>query len=208
MEQERNLRQEQVINEDEQMLSFPKEESRFGKKGFWLLAVGVFLGSFLITSIVLFFQRENGNELETEQKITEKIIAADDIVEERIFYAQCDHLVTEVNEDRLYVGLNVNDLEKQGWQVTPQEENSWWLYREENTLCPDDMEKRSIRKNGSKLSVYTGPVGAKGELLFDLDYGEEMLPENWQQQLESGGIDFADEKVLFSALESLDEYLE
>lgn len=194
--------------EQEQEISLDEKESRLGKKGFWLLAIGVFLGSFLITSAVLFLNRENGGELETEQKVAEKIITADDVVEERIFYAQCDHLVTEVNEDRLYVGLNVNDLEKQGWQVTPQEENSWWLYREENTLCPDDMEKRSIRKNGSKLSVYTGPVGVKGEVLFDLDYGEEMLPENWQRQLEAGGIDFANEIILFSALESLDEYLE
>ena len=194
--------------EQEQEISLDERESHLGKKGFWLLAVGVFLGSFLITSVVLFFNREDGNELETEQKITEKIIAADDVVEERIFYAPCQHLITEVNEDRLYVGLNAQDLEKQGWQVTAKGENSWWLYREENTLCPDDMERRNIRKNGDKLSVYTGPVGAEGEVLFDLDYSEDMLPENWQRQLEAGGIDFADEKVLFSALESLDEYLE
>ncbi|MCI8336794.1 MAG: hypothetical protein HFI72_06525 [Peptococcaceae bacterium] len=212
MEQERDLQQSQAINVDDnpkQDLPVYREEvpSR-SRARFWLLAVGIFLGSFLVTSAVLFFSREDGQEMETEQKVAEKIIAADDRVEERIFYTKCQHLVTEVNENQLYVGLNALDLEKQGWQVTPKNDDVWWLYREEAALCSEDMQKRSIRKNGDKLSVYTGPVGTEGDILFDLNYADEMLPENWRQQLETGGINFADENVLFSALESLDEYLD
>ena len=121
MEQERDLQQSQAINVDDnskQDLSVYREEvpSR-SRARFWLLAVGIFLGSFLVTSAVLFFSREDGQEMETEQKVAEKIIAADDRVEERIFYIKCQHLVTEVNENQLYVGLNALDLEKQGWQV-------------------------------------------------------------------------------------------
>lgn len=209
MEQGQDLLQKQIVNDnDKKDVSVHGEERYRSSMRFWLLAIGVFLGSFLITSAVLFFNWDEGQELETEQKVAEKIIAAGDNVEERVFYTRCQHLVTQAAENQLYVGLNVVDLEKQGWQVTPKGDGAWWLYREEAALCPDDVEKRSIRKNGNKLSVYTGPVGTEGEVLFDLEYADGVLPENWQQQLENGGIDFANEKILFSALESLDEYME
>lgn len=209
MEQERDLLQKQIVNDEDKKDAAVHGEERYrSSMRFWLLAIGVFLGSFLITSAVLFFNRDEGQELETEQKVAEKIIAADDSVEERIFYTKCQHLITQANENQLYVGLNIVDLEKQGWQVTPKADGVWWLYREEAALCPDDLGKRSIRKNGNKLSVYTGPIGTEGEVLFDLEYADEVLPENWQQQLENGGIDFKDETILFSALESLDEYIE
>lgn len=51
-------------------------------------------------------------------------------------------------------------------------------------------------------------MGTTGDVLFDLEYADAVLPENWRQQLESGGINFESEDILFSALESLDEYIE
>lgn len=208
MEQEQDLLQKQIVNDDDKKDAAVHGAETGSRMRFWLLAVGVFLGSFLITSAVLFINREEGQELETEQKIAEKIIAADDNVEERIFYTKCQHLITQASANQLYVGLNMADLEKQGWQVTPKGDGAWWLYREEAALCPEDLGKRSIRKNGEKLSVYTGPVGTTGDVLFDLEYADAVLPENWRQQLESGGINFESEDILFSALESLDEYIE
>ena len=117
-------------------------------------------------------------------------------------------MISKENENQMYAGLGVTDLEKQGWQVTAKGNGIWWLYREEAALCPEDLEKRNIRKDGDILNVYTGPLGTKGDMLFSLEYQWDMLPEKWQSQLENGGIDFANEEVLLSALESLDEYLE
>lgn len=207
MEQEKDQEIREAIKEDAGIAPLEKEKRRTYPK-FWMVAVGVFLASFFITSAILFLNKEKEPGLETEQKIAEKIIQQRDNVLEKIFYKKCQHLVTQVQENQIYTGLGVVDLEKQGWQVTAKDDHTWWLYREEDALCPEDIEKRSIRKNGGQLGVYTGPVGAQGDLLFSLEYREEMLPENWQRQIETGGIDFADENILFSALESLDEYLE
>ncbi len=69
-----------------------------------------------------------------------------------------------------------------------------------NTEKQDEI--RFLRLEDGKLVVYDG----ENNLLDTLDYDVLVLPQTWQQQLQNGGISFANEEELLSALDSLDEY--
>ncbi|GEM_PF-3557609 len=84
-----------------------------------------------------------------------------------------------------------------------QDSESQYLIPTGDTInLVDQGEVRQLRLEDGRLVVYDGD----NNLLNILDIDTSILPSAWQQQLADGGISFANEDALMSALDSLDEY--
>ncbi len=128
---------------------------------------------------------------------------------QEIYYRGCRHLVTkEIDLSVVYPGKSVEDLEAMGWQVDSSNPEKIILRRDDDGLCPNDEVYRRIASVESGIAIFAGPIGTDGPLLQTINLDVRQLPEDWQQKLQEGGIEFASEAELISALDSLEELLD
>lgn len=134
------------------------------------------------------------------------------IIREEIYYKKCKHLIIrEIMNDGYFQGLTLENLQdyypkNQGWNIYRTDDNEFIFSRNIDDICPDDKQFRHIGVTGEFVAVFEGPIGVEGRMIDQLDIKVSQLPEEWQEKVMKGELDFSSEKELLEALDSIDEY--
>lgn len=119
-------------------------------------------------------------------------------------YLRCGHSVAqgvkEITPEELlqFVEENPNsEIREENGKVT--------VILTEEGLCPTDEKTRTLGVKGDYLAIFKGPAYLN-EVEKIIQIRIDELPENWQELLAEGALEFENETALLEALDSLDEY--
>jgi len=172
----------------------------------FLLVVFIILTAALTAQVYI---SNNNSTPEASPAAQEEIrsISKQTQVRKEIYYSQCHHLISEIiTGDTEFADRSFAEIENEGWSVFWADDGKVVAFRELDDLCPDDAVKRHLGIYQGNVAIYAGPSDCDGKLIEALDIKVESLYPGWQEMLTSGGIDFANEEELLSALENLDEF--
>ncbi len=129
------------------------------------------------------------------------------LIRQDIYYLQSRRTISEIiPAPGELQGKNQAEIEALGWNIFQAEGGQIVIYKETDALTPEDAPKRHLKLYRGKLAAFAGPSTARGPLLEELGIEPDYLSADWQEELNSGGIDFESPEDLLTALESLDEY--
>ena len=174
-----------------------------------LILTGVFTAVFIWQDI----RQNQKNTPETPTLVagqtSDIFIDAHTIVREEIYYTLSRRVISTAKlADAALYGKNLAQLNALGWDAFRNENGQIVLFKEVPSLSPADENKRHLKARLGKLAVFAGPSNAQGPLLEELTINPALLGPFWQEQLNRGGLDFATNEELLTALEGLDEYNE
>ena len=154
---------------------------------------------------------ESGKKSQAVQKpFTQQVVKKDSKIIFGNLYSSCQHLIEQTVPVDIY-GLNVNELLRRfspddGWVVDNLNSNRIVIYQNVEGLCPDDASKRHLGSKGDYVAVFRGPIGINGGLERVTTIKLDQLPQQFEQKLINGELDFANENELMDALDTIDEY--
>lgn len=145
--------------------------------------------------------------LEINQAQAVGMIPKNTKIKQELYYTRCKHLEQkEIIAGDVYPDINEEALKTQGWTLYHNDDGSITIFKEVDGLCTVDMNKRHLGQSGEYVAILEGPVGVEGDLLEVLDIRVDKLPQEWQDKVRKGELDFSSEQELLEALDSIDEY--
>ncbi|MGI6684972.1 MAG: hypothetical protein ACOX47_05765 [Bacillota bacterium] len=128
-------------------------------------------------------------------------------IKEEIYYTKCKHLIQrEIMAEEAYPEANEETLKAEGWTLYHNRDGSITIFKNVDGLCPEDAQKRHLGVSEEFVCIIEGPVGVDGDILEILDIKVNNLPQEWQDKVRKGELDFSSEQELLEALDSIDEY--
>ena len=186
--------------------------TRFCRKGnlkWWIFA---FILAILAMVVILTVTKPNvvddATSVSTQVVTTEDQIYEATYVERNLVYRDCGHTETQLlHGEAEFVGKTFKQLEEAGWEVSKIGSNKVRLAMELTGICAEDSEKRTLKLTDNGIGVFEGPKNISGKMLSEMEIDINNLPQELQDSLNSGGIEFQSEDELLETLESLDEYV-